>query len=276
MNWVEITFLLTLLVYCLAAVSSLIALIGRRQHFHRLAYCSVLVAFILHTVLLLGSVISSNIPEATRAFFLVPLVWLLVLATLTMRHWLRIDMLLLFATPIAFTLLFVSLVLQSTSATFPATLTGPMLYLHLICIFTGIGMITIAAGAGCFFLWQERNIKCKTPLTGFSKDLPALNALDKINAISALIGFPAYTLGLICGVIWAKVNWGGYLSGDFKEIITIFIWVMYAGLFRQRQAMGWRGRKPALMAICLFLVSIFSLLVVNSFFYTHHGFARQL
>lgn len=33
----------------------------------------------------------------------------------------------------------------------------------------------------------------------FRKDLPALGALDRVNAMATLIGFPCYSLGILCG-----------------------------------------------------------------------------
>ena len=120
--------------------------------------------------------------------------------------------------------------------------------------------------------WQESAIKHKTPLDGFRKDLPALGALDKVNAMATLVGFPCYTLGVLCGLLWARISWGSFMSGDFKEWISFVILALYALLFHQRQALGWRGRKPAILALVIFAASLFSMFVVNTVLSTQHGF----
>ena len=137
----------------------------------------------------------------------------------------------------------------------------------VICAVNGV-----AAGAGALFLWQESAIKHKTPLDGFRKDLPALGALDKVNAMATLVGFPCYTLGVLSGLLWARISWGSFMSGDFKEWISLVILALYALLFHQRQALGWRGRKPAILALVIFAASLFSMFVVNTVLSTQHGF----
>ena len=131
---------------------------------------------------------------------------------------------------------------------------------------------TVAAGAGALFLWQEGAIKKKMPLEGFRKDLPALGALDRVNAMATLIGFPCYSLGILCGFLWARISWGSFVSGDMKEWVSLIILAVYALLFHQRQALGWRGRKPAILALVIFSASLFSMFVVNTVFPTQHGF----
>ncbi|MEF2677542.1 MAG: ABC transporter permease, partial [Bilophila wadsworthia] len=50
------------------------------------------------------------------------------------------------------------------------------------------------------------------------------------------------------------------------------VWGLYAWLFHQRFTQGWQGRKPAILAIWIFTVCAFSLIVVNLFMTTHHSF----
>jgi ABC-type transport system involved in cytochrome c biogenesis permease subunit len=55
-------------------------------------------------------------------------------------------------------------------------------------------------------------------------------------------------------------------------VVTIGIWLIYAYLFHQRLALGWQGRKPAKLAIFIFIVSVVSLLGINYFLPSHHTF----
>jgi ABC-type transport system involved in cytochrome c biogenesis permease subunit len=132
--------------------------------------------------------------------------------------------------------------------------------------------MALAGGAGILFLIQERRIKSKEPLTGFRRDLPALSVLDSVNGLSVLFGFPLYSLGILFGMVSARLAWGTLFSGDPKELISLLVWGLYAFLFRQRLAGGWRGRKPAILAVAVFAAALFSLFAVNTLMTTHHSF----
>ena len=99
--------------------------------------------------------------------------------------------------------------------------------------------------------------------------------LDKINAITTMVGFPLYTLGIVSGLIWAKPVFGGTVTGDPKEVISIVIWLFYSVLFHNRITKGWKGRKPAQLAVFVFILCLFSIIVVNTFMETHHAFIRR-
>ena len=95
-----------------------------------------------------------------------------------------------------------------------------------------------------------------------------------IAAIFISIGLMAlaFGAGVLFGFISARINWGTILSGDPKEFISLVVWGLYAWLFHQRFTQGWQGRKPAILAIWIFTVCAFSLIVVNLFMTTHHSF----
>ena len=112
-------------------------------------------------------------------------------------------------------------------------------------------------------------------MKGFWQDMPALSMLDKINAFTTLTAFPLYTLGIVAGLIWAKPVFGATVTGDPKEVISIVVWLLFAVLFHNRLANGWKGRKPARLAVFIFLLCLFSILVVNTFMDTHHAFIRR-
>ncbi len=180
----------------------------------------------------------------------------------------------IFMTPLALMLFLLSLRLSQAQITLPDTLNGTFYALHIGSLYLSLALMTLAFAAGIMFIHTERMIKSKAPLTGFRKDFPALAILDKVNALSAIIGFPLFTVGIVSGVIWAGSTWGHSISGDPKEIVSFFVWGLFAWLFHMRTIQGRGGRKPALLALWLFALSAFSILVVNTFMNTHHSFMQ--
>lgn len=270
MDWTDIPSHLSLALYALATVAALAGVLGRSLRVKKLSCLLCTAGFAAHTLWLAAALATGAFSAVSRGFYLLPLSWFLVLAGLFMARRQHMDIALHFAAPWAFFLCACALGFSSTPGTM--TMAGPLFVLHLAAIFVGVGVMAVAAGAGALFLWQEGTIKKKMPLGGFRKDLPALGALDKVNAMATLIGFPCYSLGVLCGFLWARISWGSFVSGDLKEWVSLIILAVYALLFHQRQALGWRGRKPAILALVIFAASLFSMFVVNTVFPTQHGF----
>ena len=154
----------------------------------------------------------------------------------------------------------------------PPSLKAPFYALHIGALFLSLGLLTLSFAAGALFLFLEGRIKSKQRMKGFWQDMPALSMLDRINAFTTLTAFPLYTLGIVAGLIWAKPVFGATVTGDPKEVISIVVWLLF---FHNRLANGWKGRKPAQLAVFIFLLCLFSILVVNTFMETHHAFIRS-
>ena len=270
MEWTDIFSCLSLALYGLATVASLIGLLGRSARTKKLACTVCFAAFGAHTLWLAASLADGSFSAVSRGFYLMPLSWCLAAAGLFMAHRQRQDIALHFVSPWAF---FLGSCAVGFAETQGATLiVGPLFVLHLVAVFVGVGVMAVAAGAGTIFLLQEKTIKSKAPLSGFRRDLPSLATLDRVNAMATLVGFPCYAVGVLCGFLWARINWGSFGTADLKVWISLVILAVYALLFHQRQALGWRGRKPAMLAIAIFAASLFSMFVVNTVFSTQHGF----
>lgn len=271
MDWTDALFLLSLLLYAVASVALLAGYIGRSGKAKSAAIGTSLAAFGLHTLLLAASAFAGW-DSFSRSLYLLPLSWAFVGIGLMMWLWQKTTVQLLFIPPVAFILLLVALLLDARGVAATAAMSGPIFALHLVSVFIGLGLMAVAAGAAVVFLWQQKKLKAKTKLSGLRGDLPSMASLDRINSLATLVGFPFYTLGVICGFVWARLAWGSLFSGDPKEVMSLAVWALYALLFHQRQALGWQGRKPALMALGIFGASLFSLLVVNFLLPTRHAF----
>ena len=208
-----------------------------------------------------------------RGFYLFLLSWGMLVTS--MIFWLRkgLAALALIVMPVALLVCLISLFGSShTGPTVPASFSAMFTVMHVGALLVSFCLIGTGFGAGLVFLAQEKHIKSKAKLSPLHRELPNLNSLDKANAIITAIGFPLYSLGLLFGFIGARFAWGTLLNFDPKELVSIACWALFAWLFHQRLARDWKGRKPAVMMIILFLVNAFSLFGVNFFMNTHHGF----
>ena len=148
---------------------------------------------------------------------------------------------------------------------------------HVTLAFLGNAVFAVAFIAGVMYLLQERMLKSKK-FSGLFFRLPSLDTLDSINYRCLTLGFPLMTMGIVSGAVWANSALGSYWRWDPKETWALITWVLYAALLHGRLAIGWRGRKAALLAIIGFLCLLFTFIGVNlllSGFHSYEAFTGR-
>ncbi len=273
MNLHELFSLLIILMYGLGTVAVIAGTVLRKDRLKKLSNGFAVAGFGLHTAILLIEMVGSDF-DLSKGYYIQFLSWSLLVIYFYMWWRMRYSFLGLTASPLAMLLFIGSFSLTGVQGTLPTEWTGMFFGLHIGTLFLSFGLLAMAFGAGLLFMRLDRKIKTKEPLSNFDKDMPALSTFDRVNHIAVMAGFPLYTIGMASGFIWARLAWGRLLSADPKEIVSIFVWFMFAWLFHQRLALGRRGRKAALAVIWLFAISVFSLVGINVFMPTHHSFIQ--
>lgn len=271
----ETSTLMTLGLYALASAAGLAGMTMRSPFWRRMGCWLALAGFACQTLMLILGFHKALPSGLSLGAYLQMLAWFVLLCGLSVWLKLRQEAALLFAAPLALILFAMSAPYLSVLVQVPSSLKAPFYALHIGALFLSLGLLACAFAAGSLFLFLEGRIKSKQRMKGFWQDMPALSMLDKINACTTLTAFPLYTLGIVAGLIWARPVFGSTVSGDPKEVISIVVWLLFAVLFHNRLANGWKGRKPAQLAVFIFLLCLFSILVVNTFMETHHAFIQS-
>jgi cytochrome c-type biogenesis protein CcsB len=198
--------------------------------------------------------------------------WALVAAFLLLywRH--PIKVLGALVAPVAALVVSGSLILPGQATAVSPALRSIWVYLHIALAFLGIAALTLAGLGGIFYLIQERALKVKK-FGFFYRRLPSLEQLDALNYWCLTVGFPLLTGAIITGSLYAQLTLGRFWNWDPKEIFTLIAWLIYAVLLHERLAVGWRGRRAALFAICGFIVLIITFVGANLWFSSYHSFA---
>jgi cytochrome c-type biogenesis protein CcsB len=128
---------------------------------------------------------------------------------------------------------------------------------HIGTLIVGNAAFAIAFLVGILYLIQEKAIKDKKR-GFFFRRLPSLKLLDSMGYSCLIAGFPMLTFGIITGVIYAQMVHGQFWSWDPKEILAGITWLVYAALLHERLAVGWQGRRAAIMTIVGFVILLFT------------------
>lgn len=265
----------TLLLYGLASASGIVGMMARSPLWRRTCCCLAAAGFVFQTISLATGFHKALPDGLSLGAYLQLMAWFVVLCGLASWGKFRQEAPLIFASPLGLMLFAMSAPYLQAVVQVPAHLKAPFYALHIGTLFLSLALMALSFAAGALFIFLEARIKSKQYMKGFWQDMPALAILDKINAFATLVAYPLYTLGILSGLIWAKPVFGATVTGDPKEVISIVIWLMFSVLFNNRLTKGWRGRKPARLAVFIFILCLFSIIVVNTFMETHHAFIRR-
>jgi cytochrome c-type biogenesis protein CcsB len=241
---------------------------GRAERFGRMAVALTVFGVLLHASSLVlramatGRAPWGNMYEYASALCLAAVVtWLFVLRKFPVRH-LGVWVLL----PVNVLLFLGGTVLYSDAAPVQPALQSYWLVIHVSAIVLGSGMVLVPGVVSILYLVKVR-------LPRFAGKLPDADVLDQVAYRTTIFAFPVYTVGLICGAIWAEAAWGRFWGWDPKETVAFVAWVVYAAYLHSRATAGWRGGRAAAINVVGFLTMIFNLFFINLVIAGLHSYA---
>ena len=197
--------------------------------------------------------------------------WGIIGAYLILQLKFRLMVLGSFVAPFAAFLMLISSTIPGVDMVVKPMYRSMWLTVHIGTMFIGNGMFAVTFLTAIMYLVQERQIKRKK-LGSIHSRLPSLQTIDSINYHSLMFGFPLLTIGMITGSIYAQYALGSYWRWDPKETWSLITWLFYAALIHERVAVGWRGRRAAIMSIICFLMLLFLFFGVSLWLSDYHSF----
>ena len=139
--------------------------------------------------------------------------------------------------------------LREVDALIPALQNQPLMTTHVSLAILAYATFAVAFAAAVLFLIAER---------WRVNWLPSAELLDDLGFRAVTIGFPAMSLVLILGSVWAYRAWGTYWNWDPKETAALFTWLLYGVYLHTRTLRGWRGNRSALILLAAFAAVVFT------------------
>jgi cytochrome c-type biogenesis protein CcsB len=263
---------ITTLLYAVGTVGYLIYVIRTEKAIHRIAYGFLLAGFLSHTIglaMLVGQIHQMPVTTLSQTFSL--FAWAIVGSYLAFQLKFNIRILGTFVSPLAVVFMLLSSAIPGRVIPNSQLFKSFWLTLHVATMFIGMAIFALAFCAGIMYLLQERQIKSKN-FGLLYRRLPSLEVLDSLNYVCLTFGFPLITIGLISGFVYAGAVWQSYWHWDPKEILSVVTWLIYAVLLHERLAVGWRGRRAAIMAIVGFSAILVTFVGTSMILEVHHSF----
>lgn len=263
---------ITTLLYAVGTVGFLIYVIRTEKVIHRIAYGFLLAGFLSHTLglaMLVSQLRQMPVTTLPQTFSL--FAWAIVGSYLAFQLKFNIRILGTFVSPLAVVFMLLSSAIPGRVIPNSKLFKSFWLTLHVATVFIGMAIFALAFCAGIMYLLQERQIKSKS-FGLLYRRLPSLEVLDSLNYVCLTFGFPLITIGLISGFVYAGAVWQSFWHWDPKEILSVVTWLIYAVLLHERLAVGWRGRRAAIMAIIGFSVILVTFVGTSVILEVHHSF----
>ena len=263
---------ITTLLYSVGTVGFLIYVIRTEKVIHRIAYGFLLAGFLSHTLglaMLVSQLRQMPVTTLPQTFSL--FAWAIVGSYLAFQLKFNIRILGTFVSPLAVVFMLLSSAIPGRVIPNSQLFKSFWLTLHVATMFIGMAIFALAFCAGIMYLLQERQIKSKS-FGLLYRRLPSLEVLDSLNYVCLTFGFPLITIGLISGFVYAGAVWQSFWHWDPKEILSVVTWLIYAVLLHERLAVGWRGRRAAIMAIIGFSVILVTFVGTSVVLKVHHSF----
>jgi ABC-type uncharacterized transport system permease subunit len=215
------------------------------------------------TILTAAIAIREGLPPVVRRYeMLIGAAWLVsALPWVLLRRWPEPVVAAVCAPVLALLCLF-AILLVPAGPVVPRGSGDIYLFLHIAMAAVGCAAFTFAAAMGGLYLWQIREMK-RNPTAALGRRVPPLEALDRVNFLAVVVGFPFFALGVLSG--WLRVGQSGHTFREWVRdptvLATLTGFLVYLLLFLSRGLFAWRGRRIAWFTVLGFFVVVVGFVV---------------
>ncbi len=250
-------------VYLAAAVAAALGFTLPSQRLSRVAVAGLALGVAVHGLAFWHLHEGDLTPPLTDLAYVVPfVVWVTTLFYLLVLARVRLVGLAVVVAPLAFIGSFVQF-LAAPAAQSGAQPASPIWsHVHVLLASAGLALLAVAGVAGALYVMHHRSIKSKRP-RATRLPLPSLEALDRVNALSLVVGFLLLSLGVVTGVLWTHSVEGRLWPGTMHANATFAAWLVLAVLVTARFGAGQRARQSALCSLAGFVLMVLAVIGVG-------------
>ncbi|MBW7898631.1 Cytochrome c biogenesis protein CcsA [Candidatus Brocadiaceae bacterium B188] len=272
----HIPFIIAILLYFTSSVWSIGHIIKPVFFNKAVGKWSMMMGFLIHSgFLIFLGLESGNLPITNVYESFVLLIWCILFVYINLDYLYKLPSLDTFLVPVVTALSIWALTFDGGNLLITVSLQNFWLIAHIIPIFIGYAAFTISFSLSIMYLTQQRQLKLKLFGPLFTK-LPSLAEIDRLMWKTISFGFPLLTLGLVFGTFWVKTQniLGEQWYLDYKVVMGLATWLIYAALLHMRLVSSFHGTKIACLTIAGFCLVLFTF--IGTFFMgSKHAFQKM-
>lgn len=176
--------------------------------------------------------------------------------------------------PVVVLLFIAAAVMYNDAAPLVPALRSYWIAIHVTIIVSACGILTFASTASLLHVVAVHgHRRSRRPLAWVADRLPSAELLDRVAYRTTIVGFPLYTIGVICGAIWAEAAWGRFWGWDPKETVSFIAWVLYAAYLHARATSGWGNLRASWINVAALATTLFNMFAINFVVSGLHSYA---
>jgi ABC-type transport system involved in cytochrome c biogenesis permease subunit len=250
-------------VYLAAAVAAALGFTLPSKRLSRAAVAGLALGVVVHAVAFWQLHEGERTPPLTDLAYVVPfVVWMLTLFYLLLLIRVRLIGLAIIVAPLAFVGTFVEFLGAPAVAPGDQAESPIWSHVHVLLASAGLALLAVAGVAGALYVARHRNLKSKRP-SAVRLPLPSLEALDRVNVLSLVVGFLLLSLGVVTGVLWTHAVDGRLWPGTPHANATLVAWLLLAALVAARFGTGQGARQSALGSMAGFALMLIAVIGVG-------------
>ena len=245
--WLRVAALL----YSIGLAHAILTLVRRREHLFKVAFGAFILGSVFHFVSIMEEGIIYNRCPIANFYETLSMCAFLVTVAYLFVHWrYKLESLSVFIFPLVFMMALVATFGNPVRTWSSPIVRDAWLILHIVLVLFGLAALLFTVAGSLLYLFQEHELKAKKPRKFYYR-LPALGTLDDLISKSMAVGFVLITLGVVAASTWAFIELKGDWIAKPEVAISFFTWGVYLALVFLRTAIGWRGRKAAIMTVAV-------------------------
>jgi len=221
--------------------------------------------------LILITLKSGHLPVSDTFTVLASCSWFFVLVYLVLEIRLHEMSMGVFFLPVIVLLQLISNLFISFDKPLASVLSALFFEVHVALMISAYSAFTISFITSLMYILLSREMQTKRLGILFDR-LPSLEFFDRLSNQAVDIGFALLTIGIALGVYMGLSVWKHGWVLDPKLLAVVVSWAIYVTHLITRRAIGWQGRRAAIVSIIGFNWLLFSFLIVSTFFPTLHKF----
>jgi HemX protein len=262
----------TIILYALSVLFYFFDFMHNNQRANRIAFWLLLFVWILQSSFLIIYIVEKQrFPILTIIEGLYFYSWVLVIFSLVINKWLKIDFIVFFTNVLGFAIMAIHTFAPARDSAIihAEQVVSELLFIHVTAAILAYGMFTISFIFSVLYCIQYDLLKQKK----WGKRVMRIADLAKLEHIAYLLsvfGVPLLLIGLILGVQWAIIQRPDFHWYDPKIISSFIVLLIYSCFLYLRVSQRLRGKNIALLNIASFFIMLINFFLVGNFSNFHY------